>query len=100
MSDDPNIAAERLSAKINNILNKHAPVRKIQTRNHFAPWLSEETKEVMSHRNKLHNAAIESQDKDDWACYNQLRNKVNRKVKEEKVEWQQRKLVHCEGDPN
>ena len=44
MGEDPNIAAERLSTKINGILNKHTPVRQIQTRNHFAPWLSEENK--------------------------------------------------------
>ena len=49
-TEDPDIAAQILSYKINNILDKFAPLKKVQTKSKFAPWLSSETKVMMTQR--------------------------------------------------
>ena len=54
----------------------------------------------MEDRRKLHETAVDSQTEEDWTSYRSLRNRVNRRVKEEKVEWQRKKLRQCDGDPS
>jgi hypothetical protein len=99
LCEDVNTAAAIFQDNINSVLDRLAPIRKIQTRNHFAPWISEETTNLMEERNMLKEAAVRSQAVDDWNKYRTLRNKVNRRVKDEKVEWQKEKLKKCRGDP-
>jgi hypothetical protein len=99
LSEDPNVAARLFEENLGSVLDRFAPLQMIQTRNHFAPWLSEDTKSLMAERSRLREVAVSGQAEEDWASFRQLRNKVNRKVKEEKVEWQRDKLKQCEGNP-
>ena len=69
MCEDVNIAAELLANKINTVLDRMAPIRKIQTRNKFAAWISEETKELLEDRRSLQEAAVQSQNEEDWNSY-------------------------------
>ena len=69
MCEDVNIAAELLINKINTVLDRMAPIRKIQTRNKFSPWISEETKELLEDRRRLQEAAVQSQNEEDWNSY-------------------------------
>ena len=59
---DPSKAAEELSKIFGKILDNHAPVKIFQTRKHYAPWLSDEIKEMIVKRNQLKVESIESDD--------------------------------------
>ena len=43
---DVNVAAELLVTKLTDVLDKMAPVRTIQTRTRYAPWVGESTKDL------------------------------------------------------
>ena len=61
-----------------------APVKKIQLRHSFAPWLSEECKAEMAVRDTAHKKAVESGLDTDWDSFRQVRNSVTRRVRKEK----------------
>ena len=50
--DDVNSAVEAFTIKFRHILNSHAPWIKVQQRKNFAPWLTSETKRLMTERDK------------------------------------------------
>ena len=75
-----------------------APVRKIQVRTRFAPWLSDETKKLMKGRDYAQLRASESKDNDDFNDYKNLRNRVNNRLKKEKKNWKKDKLNECGKD--
>ena len=99
LCEDVNTAAELFQHNLNSVLDQLAPIRKIQTRTHFAPWISEETRDLMEERSKLQEAAVLSQSDQEWTRYRVLRNRVNIRVKEEKADWQKEKLRQCSNDP-
>ena len=72
-----------------------APIRKIQVRTQFAPWLSNTLKEEMKQRNQLQDIARETKNPEDWSSFKKLRNKINNKLKSEKINWQKMKLSSC-----
>ena len=57
---DTNEAAELLVNKLNKVLDNMAPVRTIQTRSKYAPWLSEETKDLQTQRNAAQKTAAQT----------------------------------------
>ena len=75
-----------------------APVRKIQVRTRFAPWLSNETKKLMKERDYAQLRASESKENDDISDYKNLRNRVNNRLKKEKKNWKKEKLNECGKD--
>ena len=90
--EDANEAAEIFTHKLTEILDRHAPVKVFQTRTNFAPWLSEETKQLMQERDRAQIWASSSSRKEDWSNYRVLRNKVTKKLKIDKINWQKTKL--------
>ena len=95
---DAEKAAELLTVKLNTILDEMAPVRKIQIRSKYAAWVTAECREDMDKRDAAQKKAIVSGLNGDWENYRKIRNKVTRRVRQEKTEWQKKKLVKCEGD--
>ena len=96
--EDANEAAEKFTAKLNRILDRHAPIKVFQTCTRFAPWLSKETKEIMKERDRAQVWASSSKKVEDWATYQSLRNKVTKLLKTEKKDWQKKKLEECSND--
>ena len=43
---DVNVATELLTCKISKVLDEMAPVKTIQTRTNYVPWLSDDTKKL------------------------------------------------------
>ena len=93
-------AAEVFTEKINNILDKMAPVRTFQVRVKYAAWLSEGTKDLIKKRDSAQATAAHTKDPDDWRFYKNLRNTVNSKKKWEKKIWEQKKLDCSEHNPS
>ena len=44
---DVNIAAELLVSKLTDILDEMAPIKTVQTRTNYAPWIADDTKELL-----------------------------------------------------
>ena len=76
LCEDANIAADLLSKKINSVLDELAPLRTIQTRTNFAPWISAGIKTQMNARDAAQKKAADSQKEEDWKVYKILCNEV------------------------
>ena len=70
-----------MSDKITFILDTMAPMRTIQVRKKFAPWLSNATLDMMKQRDQLQKVAADTQHRDDWNKFKCLRNKINNRLK-------------------
>ena len=78
--------------KLNGILDRLAPVKTIQVRKNYAPWLSPATKQLMNDRDIAQNRASVTNLTKDWEHYRQLRNQVNKNLKSEKCLWRANEL--------
>ena len=99
---DVNLAVEILTNKLNSILNRPdmAPIKTFQPRDHYAPWLSDETKDIMQQRDRAQAQYNTSLSAHDWEEYRQLRNDVTRTLKNEKTKWMKSKIESCENENN
>ena len=61
-------------------------------RENYGPWLSKETKQVMAERDLAQNIAADNKNEKDWTIYKQMKNIVNRILKDEKRNWQRSKF--------
>ena len=91
---DVDSAAELLTSKLTVILDEMAPIRKIQTRKKYVPWLSKGTKSLMKVRNEAQEKATETGNPDDWRMYRAIRNQVTARCRTDKAEWEREKLDH------
>ena len=92
LCEDLDTAVTLLENKINHILDEMAPVKVIQVRSSYAPWMSAETKARVKERNLAQEKASETQNEEDWKNYKKLRNVINNSLKVEKKNWQENKL--------
>ena len=69
-------AADLMTNKINKILDEMAPVKKIQIRSRYAPWITPDCKDDMDKRDSTQKKAIETGAEADWSEYRRVRNKV------------------------
>ena len=90
--NDVEAAADILTRKINNVLDKMAPIKKFQTRKNYVPWLKKETKMLKDERDSLHKKAVISDDPNDWRQFRAIRNKVTTKMRQDKRDWERDKL--------
>ena len=99
MSEDVNEAAEMLTKRVTELLDKYAPVRTIQVRSRYAPWLSDETKSIMKERNLAQHFAQRTQNPDDKREYAHLRNRVTKMIIADKRNWESLHLDHLTQTP-
>ena len=74
------------------ILKNHAPVKIFQNRKNYAPWLSEETKQLMKKRNQLKIQSRTNNDPSILTQYKQWRNKIKNRLKYEKLNYYKNKF--------
>ena len=80
LCEDVNTAVQILSSKIVFILDTMAPLKTIQIRANYSPWLSKDTLNLMKERDKQQKVASVSKKREDWLKYKNLRNRINKKV--------------------
>ena len=90
------LAVDRFTTKLTEILDSMAPVKTFQVRTKYAAWVSDSTKEMIRERNAAQAKASNTQLKEDWDNYKRLRNNLAVVKKKEKLAWQQHKLQTCE----
>ena len=91
-STSADTAAFILNQGITRILDTMAPVRTIQTKKSYVPYLTTETKELQLEAKKAQIKAALSGEQEDWRLYRSIRNQKNRAVKNDELKWQQAKL--------
>ena len=89
---DVNEAVRIFTEKVQSVLDSLAPVKTVQVRTNYAPWISKTTLEMMKERDTAQHRATITKLDTDWAYYCQLRNQVTRVLKTEKSEWRIHKL--------
>ena len=98
MTEDTESAVRIVTEKLTTILDVMAPIKTIQNRTHYAPWLSKGTKEKIKQRNAAQRKAARTNLESDWADYKVKRNKVNAILKTEKTTWQGKKVSEFGSD--
>ena len=98
--DDVDQALQIMTENLTKILDVMAPIRTIQMRENYAPWLSCETKQLMAKRDIAQKKASETKSNEDWIAFKGLRNSINSKLKNEKRNWQRSKFKQCEDENN
>ena len=69
-----------------------APMKTIQIRKNYNPWVSQETLALMKQRDQLQKISRETGDISDYESNKSLRNKVNNILKYEEKNMQKNKL--------
>ena len=91
---DVNEAAGLLDHKLNTILDKLEPIKTVQTRSHYVPWLGDATKNIQNRRNAAQAKAAESAKPEDWCLYKSLRNQAVAMSRADERKWEGKKLDH------
>ena len=82
-----NKAAEIFSVIYSNVFDNHAAIKVFQNRKNYAPWLSDETKELIKKRNELKARSRVSSDPHQLYQYRRLRNTIRNRLKYEKINY-------------
>ena len=98
MCEDASQAAKILTNKLNTVLDRMAPVKKIQVRQNYAPWVTEECKSEMAARDAAQARAVNSGQDADWEAFRAVRNNVTRMVRKQKENWRKEKMAGCQAN--
>jgi hypothetical protein len=93
-------AVEEFTRSLTGILDRSemAPVKRFQSRHHYASWLSEDTKCLMTSRDEAMTRYSRTQLPEDWETARMLRNQVTRRLKTEKCSDVRRRIRNCEEE--
>ena len=76
MFDDPSDKTEIYNLLLSDILDLHAPLKKVKTRKHNAPWITRDLRKQMIYRDRLHRKFLRTRLNTDYKRYRQFRNQV------------------------
>ena len=76
------------------IQDKHAPVKTIQNRKHYVPYITPEIKELMGKRDILRKRAKEENNPQLYNQYKNIRNTVTEKLRHAESDYYQNKFRH------
>ena len=89
-----------LTTGLYRILDQCAPIRTIQTRENYAPHLTEETKLLMQERNHAQTTAATTGSIEDWRKYRGLRNQCVAAQRMDRQKWEVNKLKSAGNTPS
>ena len=90
--DDLEMAAEVFEHEFKSILDAHAPIKTIQVRNNYCPYLSETTKIEIANRNALKKAATTNNDPSLLREYKDKVKAVKKAVRHDKRQAEKKSL--------
>ena len=77
LTEDVDTAVQMLSSRLVFILDTMAPMKTIQVRTKYAPWISKNTLDLIKERNIQQQIASETNDREEWVKFRTLRNKTS-----------------------
>ena len=95
-TEDIEIAGDTFTKAFCEILDRHAPLKVIQNRKNYLPYVSKELNEKMSLRDALKEEAAETGDASTYRQYQDLRNEVSSLLKTAEPDYFKEKY----SDPN
>ena len=90
--EDVDEAILLFTSAYNSVLDQHAPIKIIQNRNSYVPYISKEIKTLMNERNEMKILSARTGRNEDFNKYKRLRNKVVAKLKKAKSNYYQEKF--------
>ena len=75
-TNDIEVAGDLFTAEFSEVLDKHAPIKVIQNRRNYVPYLSAEIKKLMAERDSFKQEAARFGDAVSYNNYKELRNKI------------------------
>ena len=91
-TEDIEVAGDIFTGVYTKILDKHAPLKVIQNRCNYVPYISNELKCQMKQRDLLKKSAAQSGDTDTYKEYQKVRNEVTTKLKTAEAEYYRSKF--------
>ena len=91
-SDNIEEASAIFGGIFGSILNKYAPVKVVQVRHNYVPWISLETKQLQAVRDKLKKEAIKDNCSEKFEAYKQIRNRIVNRLKSDKIDYYKTKF--------
>ena len=98
VAEDPDEAIQHFTTKINDILDKMAPIKVFQSRSKYCPWLSEQTKHLLKLRNEAQQRYSREKTDYNYEKFKKLRNRATNQLRKDKIGWQKKKLQECSGN--
>ena len=80
-------AAYTFSDQLMNVAKKCMPVKKIRVQRHDEPWITEEIKEKIELKNKIHKLAKTVNNDQSWKLFRQARNDLTSTIRKRKLEY-------------
>ena len=80
-NNDIEEASAIFSGLFGSILNRHAPLKTIQVRANYVPWISSETKQLQAVRDTIKKEAIMENDNEKFETYKKLGNFIGKRLK-------------------
>ena len=77
-----------------------APLKRIQVRSNYAPWISESAKNLIRNREEAFRIFSTTNRIEDWNYYKWFRSKVTNLVRKEKLHWQSAKINGSPQSPS
>lgn len=65
----------------NEVLDKHAPIKKVKIRGRPIPYITDEIRELMKSGDRWRKIARRTNNPDAWAAYRNLRNDIKREIR-------------------
>ena len=91
-TNDIETAGNTFTDVFTSILDKHAPIKVVQNRKHYVPYISPELKREMLERDDLKRNAANSGNIEDFDLYKLKRNEISTKLKSAKAEYYKSKF--------
>lgn len=85
--DDVNVKLNILNSAIQSTLDAHAPIKTIKIRNRPCPFITQDLRNLMKERDRLHQLFLRTRDIIDWDNYKSYRNNVKRELKKAENEY-------------
>ena len=81
MFDDFDDQVDTYNALFTDILDDHAPLKRVKIKSRPNPFISAEIRQLMKTRDQLHRRAIKSNDRFQWNAYRFFRQEVKRELR-------------------
>ena len=87
MHDDINSAVDAWNSVFLDVINRHAPIRKMRIKGLHAPWITTLLSDAMRDRDFHHRKAIKTNSKFHWDQFRKIKNLTNTLVKKCKSDY-------------
>lgn len=81
------------------IINKHAPIKKMRLRNRCSPWFNHDLAEQLRQKNFTWRRARKSKSPVDWLSFRRIRNICTQSIRKAKTDYFQEQFKGCGSNP-